>query len=75
MLDLFPQRLKLLAQMDFLAEFQLAPIAGVDDAVLEDLAVDLIDDLGRQVGEFCRHLQLEMRVLWDRTFRECRLPH
>ena len=50
MLDLLPQRLEVLAQMDFLAEFQLPPVAGIDDAVLEDLAVDLIDDRGPQVG-------------------------
>ena len=34
----------------------------IDDAVLEDLPVDLVDDLGFQVGEFVRYLQFEMRV-------------
>ena len=75
MLDLLPQRLKILAQMDFLAELQLASVARVDDAVLEDLAVDLVDDLGREVRKFRRHLQFEMRILRDRTCRECRQRH
>ena len=62
-LDLLPKRLEVLAQLDFLPEFQLTPVAGIDDAILEDLAVDLVDDLGAEIANSSADLQFEMRVL------------
>ena len=75
MLDLLPQRLEILAQMDFLAELQFAPVTGVDDPVLEDLAVDLVDDLGALRSAKLPAPSARNAGSWDRTCRECRQPH
>jgi len=60
--DLVPQRLKISAQLHFLAKLQCAFVADIDDAVLEELAVNLVGDLSLEIGKRARYLPLEMRV-------------
>ena len=51
MLDLVPKCLEVGAEMNFLPEFQFPSIARIDDAVLEDLAVDLVGDFRPEISE------------------------